>query len=89
MESMPDTKPIAPFAAEAFSTTRSYGYFAPPRDDQDVVLFIGSDPPRWRPYFVRVSQVGEVSGELKAWLLTERRQGWDVLWPRLRTLSVA
>ncbi|WP_319444867.1 MULTISPECIES: ArnT family glycosyltransferase [unclassified Mycobacterium] len=74
---------------EAFSTTRSYGYFDPPRDDQDVVLFVGSDPTRWRPYFGRVAEVGDVSGEIKAWLLTERREPWDVLWARLRTLSVA
>jgi hypothetical protein len=29
---------------KAFSTTRSYGYFDPPRDDKDVMLFVGSDP---------------------------------------------
>jgi hypothetical protein len=74
---------------EAFSPTRSYGYFDPPRDDQDVVLFTGSDPARWRPYFGHVAEVGAVSGDIKAWLLAERRQPWDELWARLRTLSVA
>jgi 4-amino-4-deoxy-L-arabinose transferase-like glycosyltransferase len=74
---------------EAFSTTRSYGYFDPPRDDQDEMLFVGSDPTRWRPYFGHFAEVGVVSGDLKAWLLTERREPWDVLWARLRTLSVA
>jgi hypothetical protein len=52
-------------------------------------LFVGSDPTRWRPHFGRVAEVGVVSGDIKAWLLTERPEPWDVLWTRLRTLSVA
>jgi 4-amino-4-deoxy-L-arabinose transferase-like glycosyltransferase len=74
---------------EAFSTTRSYGYFDPPPDDQDGMLFVACDPTRWRAYFGHVAEVGVVSGDIKAWLLTERREPWDVLWARLRTLRVA
>jgi 4-amino-4-deoxy-L-arabinose transferase-like glycosyltransferase len=73
----------------AFSTTRSYGYFDPPREQQDSILFVGSDPARWRPYFADARKVGNVQGDLDAWLLTGRNEPWAVLWPQLRTLRVA
>ena len=72
----------------AYSTTRSYGFFPPPPDGTDRVLFVGSDPAKWRPYFETTTQVGEVSGEMKAWLLSDRRAGWGEIWPALQTLRV-
>jgi 4-amino-4-deoxy-L-arabinose transferase-like glycosyltransferase len=73
----------------AYSTTRSYGYFPPPPDRQDAALFVGSDPGRWASHFDHVQELGVVSGDLKAWLLTGRRQTWPEMWANLRTLRVA
>ena len=35
----------------SYSTSRSYGYFPPPPADHDVVLYVGRQPDRLRPYF--------------------------------------
>lgn len=72
---------------EAFSVTRSYGYFAPPPEDQTSMLLVGSEPDRWRPYFTTSRHLGRVEG-LDAWLLTGRTQPWTTLWRELRTLRV-
>ena len=74
---------------EAHSTNRSYGYFAPPAPEQDTVIYVGSDPDELRAYFRDVRTLGSVSDELKIWLLTGRREPWDVIWPKLRTLQVS
>ena len=73
---------------QSYSSTRSYGYFEPPPAEQDSMLFVGSDPTRWRPYFGETREVGVVTGDIKAWLLTGRSEPWDLLWPKLRTLRV-
>lgn len=72
----------------AFSPTRSYGYFPAPAPDVDTVLFIGEEPVRLRPFFTHVRNVGGITDDLSAWLLTGRAEPWDSLWPKIRTLSV-
>jgi len=42
---------------EAYSPNRSYGYFAPPPVNHDVVLYVGSEPGVLRPYFTDARQV--------------------------------
>jgi 4-amino-4-deoxy-L-arabinose transferase-like glycosyltransferase len=72
----------------AYSSNRSYGYFPPPPPDKDAMLYIGTNPDRIRPNFRDAIKVGEVQGDINAWLLTGRLEPWDTIYPRLRTLTV-
>jgi hypothetical protein len=74
---------------EAYSPNRSYGYFAPPPADHDVVLYVGSDPAALHEYFADVSAAGDIGDDMHAYLLTGQRQSWDVIWPKVRTLTVS
>jgi hypothetical protein len=73
----------------AYSPSRSYGYFPEPTDEKDAALFVGSDPEELRPYFGHVRKIGDVTSDLGAFLLTDRRQPWSVIWPRMRNLTVS
>lgn len=73
----------------AYSTNRSYGYFPPPPNNQDRVLYIGRDASALFPYFSDVRTVGDIGDDMRAYLLTGQRQSWDEIWPRLRTLTVS
>lgn len=72
----------------AFSTNRSYGYFAPPPEDDDAALFVGRDPGMLSPYFADTREVAEINDEIAAYLLTGRRQPWEHIWAQTRTLTV-
>jgi 4-amino-4-deoxy-L-arabinose transferase-like glycosyltransferase len=72
---------------QAYSATRSYGYFDPPPDEQDAMLLVGSEPDGWLPYFAESRNLGQVEG-LDAWLLTGRTAPWATIWPEVRTLRV-
>jgi hypothetical protein len=74
---------------EAYSANRSYGYFAPPPADHDVVLYVGSDPDALRPHFSDVRTVADIGDDMHAYLLTGQRQSWEQMWPRIRTLTVS
>ncbi|MGU3501862.1 glycosyltransferase family 39 protein [Mycobacterium sp. C31M] len=72
-----------------FSTTRSYGYFPPPAAGLDTVLFVGDHgPTRLAPYFADIRELGNDDDGIGRWLLTEPREDWDTLWPKVRTLNV-
>lgn len=73
----------------AYSPNRSYGYFTPPPDTAETVLFIGKDPAALREYFTSEHTVGKVGDDMRIHLLTGRGQPWSVIWPRLRTLTVS
>ena len=73
----------------AYSPNRSYGYFEAPPDDHDTALFIGRDPGALREHFALVRDVGEISEDMHAYLLTGQRQPWQRIWPRLRSLTVS
>lgn len=73
---------------QAFSATRSYGYFDPPPEEQDAMLLVGEGLDRWRPYFADARKAGNVEGDIDAWLLTGRQESWGVIWPAVRTLRV-
>lgn len=73
----------------AYSTNRSYGYFAPPPPERDTALYVGADPGEFRPYFADVRKIAAVNDDLSVYLLTGQRQSWDRLWPQLRTLTVS
>lgn len=85
---------------QAYSLNRSYGYFAPPPEGQDAVLYVGNDPTALRGAFTGAREVARISGEGVAglagedtgtavWSLTGRTEPWSVLWPRLRHLDVS
>jgi hypothetical protein len=85
----------------AYSTNRSYGYFAPPPETDDAALFVGTDPGRLRAYFSGAQEVGAVpsggttglSGEpvetTRFWLLTGRTTPWRQIWAEQRSLTVS
>ncbi|MEN3321426.1 MAG: hypothetical protein V7643_4828 [Mycobacterium sp.] len=73
----------------AYSTNRSYGYFPPPPNGHDAVLYIGRDVRALRSYFADVRKVSDVGEDMHAYLLTGQRRSWDEIWPRLRTLTVS
>ncbi|WP_285649684.1 glycosyltransferase family 39 protein [Actinomycetospora sp. NBRC 106375] len=72
----------------AVSSNRSYGWFPPPSDDGDTVLYVGSTADELRPWFADVRPVGEPVGDTRLWLATGRLVPWDQLWPSLRHLDV-
>jgi len=73
----------------AYSANRSYGYFPPPPNDHDSVLYLGRDASALSRYFTDVRPVGDIGDDMHAYLLTGQRQSWDEIWPRLRTLAVS
>jgi hypothetical protein len=74
---------------EAHSLNRSYGYFPSPADRADTALYIGRDPTALRRYFTSIRQIAEIGDDMRAYLLTGRRQSWDDIWRRERTLTVS
>jgi hypothetical protein len=74
---------------QANSGNRGYGWFPPPPETADTVLFVGGDPGALRPYFADVRMLAEGGQDASVWLCTGRQVPWAELWPRLRTLSVA
>jgi hypothetical protein len=73
----------------AYSSNRSYGYFPPPPESADAVLYVGSVPDEVVPYFAEVREVGEAGAAGRVWLGTGRREAWASIWPRLRHLTVS
>ena len=74
---------------KAHSTNRGYGYFPPPPEHEDAVLYVGSDPDEVRPYFTEVRKVAEGGRDASVWLCTGKHEPWNSLWPRLRHLDVS
>lgn len=82
----------------AMSSNRSYGWFPPPGDDVDTVLYLGSSVDELRPWFADVHPVGGTGrapiagtdGDAGAtlWLATGRLAPWESIWPSLRHLDV-
>lgn len=72
----------------AYSGNRSYGYFTPPPEEQDCVLFLGSSGDELVPYFTDVRRVGDLGDDAGVWLATGRTGPWSQIWPRMRTLAV-
>ncbi len=74
---------------EAFSLSRSYGYFAPPPAQLDTMLFVGRDPGPLLRYFDTSRVVADIGDDMHAYVLTGRRQSWESIWSRERTLTVS
>ncbi len=74
---------------KAYSTNRSYGYFPPPPEGRDAVVYVGnSAPEELRPHFVQVRQVVGGPDGPGVWLCTGKDRPWSSLWPELRDLTV-
>jgi hypothetical protein len=74
---------------EAYSLSRSYGYFPSPPDDADTTLFVGRDPGKLRRYFDTSRQIADIGDDMHAYLLTGQRESWAVIRPQERTLTVS
>ncbi|MEJ2890442.1 glycosyltransferase family 39 protein [Actinomycetospora aeridis] len=72
----------------AMSSNRSYGWFTPPTDDVDTVLYLGSTADELRPWFADVRPVGRAGTDAQLWLATGRLAPWGEFWPSLRHLDV-
>lgn len=73
----------------AYSSNRAYGYFDPPSEEQDQVLYVGSDPGELRPHFSEIRQLHDGGDEASIWLCSGKQQSWEKLWPQLRNLYVS
>ncbi|GAA0539416.1 glycosyl transferase family 39 [Saccharopolyspora subtropica] len=69
---------------EVYSPHRGYGYFGPPPEQADTVLFVGTDPSALRERFADVRQVG--FGQVPVFLCTGRQGSWAEIWPSLQSL---
>ncbi|MFC5141321.1 glycosyltransferase family 39 protein [Actinomycetospora rhizophila] len=72
----------------ALSSNRSYGWFPPPGDEIDAVLYLGAGADELRPWFADVRPVGAAGNDATLWLATGRLVPWDDFWPTLRHLDV-
>ncbi|GAA4839232.1 glycosyltransferase family 39 protein [Saccharopolyspora rosea] len=70
---------------EVRSPHRGYGYFGPPADRIDSVLYAGPAHSPLEHHFTTVRQLE--SGELSLWLLSGRTASWDQIWPRVQSLT--
>ena len=84
---------------QAYSSSRGYGWFPPPPQGKNTVLYVGADPAELRPHCTDVRKLLEMDTTTEAappggapdtngWLCTGVRQSWASLWPKLRNLSV-
>jgi hypothetical protein len=71
-----------------YSGNRSYGYFDPPPDDHDVVIFLGRDPGLLAPTGVVLRPVTDLGDGNRVWLGEGMTHPWSQVWPQLRTLVV-
>lgn len=69
----------------AYSPHRGYGYFPPPDERSEHVLFVGS-PDRLRPHFAEVRKLADGGSDGSVWLCTAKQDSWAQLWPRLMSL---
>jgi hypothetical protein len=74
---------------KAYSLSRSYGYFAPPKAELDTMLYVGRDPGPLLSYFDTSRKIADIGEDMDAYLLTGQRQSWNIIWPRERTLTVS
>lgn len=68
---------------EVYSPHRGYGYFGPPGDQVDSVLFVGNVADV-RDHFTEVQQVKD--GDIPVWLCTGMIDTWAQIWPQLKSL---
>ncbi|MEJ2867950.1 glycosyltransferase family 39 protein [Actinomycetospora sp. OC33-EN08] len=78
----------------AHSLNRSYGYFAPPSEELDAALWIGTGPGPLRGSFAAARQVATLGDardpdSTQLWLLTGRQEPWSAIWDRERHLDVS
>lgn len=73
----------------AYSGNRSYGYFAPPPDDHDTIIFIGDDPGQLAPVTGPMRPAVDLGDGNRVWLGEGLHAPWSQVWPQLRLLTVS
>ena len=68
-----------------YSPHRGYGYFGPPTEQAQSVLYLSSDPALLRPYFTEIRPI-QGHGDQTVWLCSGKRQPWTQIWPRVMNL---
>ncbi|ALE74430.1 glycosyl transferase family 39 [Pseudonocardia sp. EC080610-09] len=84
-----DTFGSASGLPQAYGGNRAYGYFAPPPDDHDSVVFLGKDPSTLAPTGVVLRQAADLGDGTRVWVGDGMRRPWSAVWPELRTLQVS
>lgn len=82
-----DTADPALGLPEAHSGNRAYGYFDPPPDDHDIVIYIGKEPGKLTPVMTGLRRVGGTD-DAPIWLGEGLDRPWAQAWPELRSLTV-
>ncbi|MBP2366417.1 glycosyltransferase family 39 protein [Pseudonocardia parietis] len=82
-----DTADPALGLPEAHSGNRAYGYFDPPPDDHDVVIYVGAEPGKLAPVMTGLRRVGGTD-DAPIWLGEGLDRPWSQAWPELRSLTV-
>ncbi|TCP52068.1 dolichyl-phosphate-mannose-protein mannosyltransferase [Tamaricihabitans halophyticus] len=70
----------------SYSAHRGYGFFGPPPERVDAVVYVGDRPDRLRRYFGDVRAATDPGQDPKVWLATDRTVSWARIWPELREL---
>ncbi|ANY08404.1 glycosyltransferase family 39 protein [Pseudonocardia sp. HH130630-07] len=86
--SMLDTAGAAYGLPPAYGGNRSYGYFDPPPDDHDTVVFVGNDPATLGPAGITLRPVADLGDGNAVFLGEGARRPWSKVWPELRSLTV-
>lgn len=82
-----------------FSPNRGFGFFAPPPDSAEIVLYIGvsTAAKALRSEYTDVHTLAHADDPLgypgvdrfvTVWLCTGMRQPWSIAWPKMRTLTL-
>lgn len=74
---------------EAYSLSRSYGYFPPPPAQRDRVLYVGRDPAPLLPSFDTSRKLADIGEDMHAYMLAGQQRPWGEIWSHQRTLTVA
>lgn len=80
---------------KVYSPGRGFGYFGPPRENVDTVVYVGGTEEALRATFTEVRQIGAsrarlgMPGETKdvpIWRCAGKRESWARMWPRMMTM---
>ncbi len=74
-----------------YSGSRGYGYFDPPPNHADAVVYVSNDPDELCRHFTDITQLTPRGGdprEAGIWHCTGRTDSWNSIWETFRSLDV-